>query len=370
MTLPRPGRQAPLLVDQLQSPEPFVLDATWCGARVPAGLPAAPGPGPVGSVVLLSRRADAEFSDLQRRLALLGVPVIRLDADDLAGIQLSVHATGEIEWHGCRVVPTVAWVRLFDATAIVARAGALGALQRATWPELGRQIAALAPAAIGVPTIGLLEQHRAAAGLGVDIPRGVVTTNPAAAAAALTAPAVVVKALGRHFAEDPPGTLSGVFPQVIERTQAQSRQPPPRVPVMVQEYVPHDREIRIYLAGGSVRAFEVVKPSPDAIWRDPDAVSVRLADPPPSAAAAVGKLAAHWGLRYGAFDFLMNGASATFLEVNLDGGWRWFEARAGTRQVSDSVAMLVRDLHVAAGGSVRPGAAGGGSDLVGFLTTR
>ncbi|MFC0865877.1 LuxR C-terminal-related transcriptional regulator [Sphaerimonospora cavernae] len=208
---------------------------------------------------------------------------------------------------------------------------------------------------------GRLVQLDGAGRAGIRTPRTIVTTDPGAASAKLSSERIIVKALDRHFVETEPGTMEGIFPEIVDGAGAGSLAVRD-APVIVQEYVDHWAEIRVYYLDGEIRAFRVGKPSPEAIWRDAASVAVSPTSAPEPVAEAVHRLAGLWGLRYGAFDFLLTGDGPVFLEVNPDGDWRWFESKAGVDDVSISALSLVRTLHRQA---TRKGPAT--IDLAGFL---
>lgn len=331
----------PPLVDQLLGPDAYVL-------RLPAAAGPAVRTGDLEQVLLISRGADAEFDLLQRMLTGFGVAVTRLDTDRLGAVRVTVDAAGGIVLDGRALRPTVTWVRRLAGAVSVA--GPVDALSNNSWPVLVRQLEQCADAVLPGARVELPDQLRDAAQAGIRVPETVLTSDPAAAAAAMTGDRVVVKTLCAHFVEPSPGRLYGVFPQVLDRSATASR-PAPGLPVVVQRYVPHEAEYRVYYVGGTLLTFEVRKPRPATPWLDPAAVRVRAVLPPAPVAEAVECLAELWGLRYGAFDLLVDRAGPVFLECNPDGDWRWFETRARSRSVSAAVALLVRSLHLSAGGT-------------------
>ncbi|MET8161718.1 hypothetical protein ABZT47_35625 [Sphaerisporangium sp. NPDC005289] len=305
-------------------------------------------------VVLADRAGCGEFPLLQTLLCRLGVPSVRIDAEGVSALDLSFRLgggsltldDGSLTLDGRRVAPTVVWARHFSPRAMPRTGGPAAAMVRAdSWTALVRQLASLAPSSLPGGSPGHLEQLAGAARAGVRVPETVVTTDPAAVPARSAARRFVVKVVDEHFLETAPGLLLGVFPQVLEREEL-ARLPAPDFPVMVQEHVEHDAELRVYYLDGAVHAYAVDKPSPDSPWREEARVPVTPAAVPPAAAAAVRRLARLWGLAYGAFDLLLAGTEVVFLEVNVDGDWRWFESRAGGTAVSNAVALMIRKRHL------------------------
>ncbi|MFJ7157831.1 hypothetical protein ACIQUQ_23230 [Streptomyces sp. NPDC101118] len=371
-------------------------------------------------VLLLSRRGDREAGEVTALLRRIGVPVHRLDADGLAGVGAVVGPDGELTLGGRRLAPTVTWLRHFSLRSAPAGGpgsaggvpggrsgagpggakgggpggmgggpgggpgGAQGAgpggapvpgpgggaaagrmAYRDAWTALARQIALASPAAIGATDPGQLTQRARARALGLRTPRSLVTTDPSAAAALLPAPRYVLKVLDRHVVEPEPGRLAWYLPRVLDRGSLAAGLPglPPGTPLVLQEYVAHDTELRVYLAGQELHAFEVAKDDPRDIWDRPDAVGVRHVPAPPAVAAAARALADSWGLVYGAFDFLSDRGEPVFLEVNAHGDWHWFERKAGVDAVTRAAVRAVRDLHRNALGRARPRPV----DLLSFL---
>ncbi|XVQ85992.1 hypothetical protein ACQP2K_00700 [Microbispora siamensis] len=319
-------------------------------------------------VVLADRAGCAEFAVLQDTLHHLGVPSVRVDAESVAALRLSATVTGGaghdeaiggrtggvLDLDGRRIAPTVVWARHFSPRAMPASASAAQTLLRAeSWHAFVRQLCSLAPSSLPGNRPGRLEQLAGAAAAGIRVPRTVVTTAPAEAAAAMPGRRVVVKVVGEHFVETSPGLLTGVLPEIATRAEV-LRRPALDYPVIVQEHVEHDAELRVYHVAGAVHAYAVGKRAPDSPWREEAEVTVTPVAAPPAVTDAVRRLASLWGLTYGAFDLLLSAGEVVFLEVNTDGDWRWFEAKAGGRAVSTAAALAIRTLHLAALGNAGP----------------
>lgn len=315
----------------------------------------------------MSRRGDTEAAGLASVLRRIGVPCVRIDADGLDSLVLTVDAgSGTVAVSGSRFVPTVTWVRHFSPRAAPGPPGPAAAmLHRDSWAALALQLSTVSGAVVGGPCPGQLEQLARAAAAGVRTPRTLVTTDPAAAAEDLPCDRYVVKALDRHFVEPEPGVLAWFLPQVVERARLAEVSGFAGAPVVLQEHVPHDAELRVYVVGGETVAFDVAKEAPGDIWSHPERVGVRLVEPPAPVADAARALAGEWGLTYGAFDFLVDGREPVFLEVNGHGDWHWFERRAGVGAVGEAVARTVRDLHRSLVPEGGPGTRGVG--LLAFL---
>ncbi|MFB6519439.1 hypothetical protein [Streptomyces sp. NPDC056401] len=263
--------------------------------------------------------------------------------------------SGLLDVSGRRVRPAVVWVRHGSSCALMAQArpaGSMTPLRAESWSGFLRQVAATADAALPGGTVvgpGQLAQARR---LGVRTPRTVVTNDVPAGAREVGAPTLVVKTPDFRLFEPDRRNWKAVLPSVVGlEAVEQGLGPAPGVagerPVVVQEYVPHARELRVYHLDGGICAFEVRKPDPSSPMTDPDSVTVTRVDCPPPAAEAVRTLCTAWNLRYGAFDLLVSDTGeAVFLEANPDGDWLWFERKARWHGVSFMAAVMVRELFV------------------------
>jgi hypothetical protein len=321
-------------------------------------------------VLVLSRARDAELGEVTRLLRKLGIRCARVNADELAQVDLLVDPGRRlVRLAGQWLAPTVTWIRHFSPRAIEAPAAEVLAAEvlaepagrlfvQDSWHAAADSLADVSGVTIGSGRPGLLAQLRLAASCGVRVPQTFVTTDPAQAAGLMSSGRVVVKALHQHFVEAAPGRLTGVFPVVIEPgSLPDGAEPGP--PVIVQEYVEHQAELRVYYVAGQLHGFEISKRDPADLWLDSSRVAVtvvRLSQPVANAART---LATAFRLLYGAFDFLMCDGAPVFLEVNPDGDWRWIERKIGSAPVSEAAAQMLRDLHQArlpaAGAAGQPG---------------
>jgi hypothetical protein len=308
-----------------------------------------------GRVVLAGRSSrDPEFITVARILRRASIPFVRIDAEDIAGTPCAVDpAAGAVTWKGVTFVPTVTWIRHFSMRAgSTQQHGAAALLRSDSWEALVSQLSAVSRTTIGCGAPGQIQQLRDAAGLGIRIPRTIVTSDPKAVSGLLRTDHVVVKVLDLHYIEHKPGELSWFHPRVMPASRVHDYLGArfDDIPVVVQEYVRHDSELRLYLVGGHAFAFRVKKNSPSDIWVDPDGVSVAPAVPCPAALRASRQLAEKWNLSYGAYDFLLDENGPVFLEANAHGDWRWYERKASSDSVSTLAGRMVASLHRSATG--------------------
>lgn len=290
---------------------------------------------------------------------------MRINADELAATDLVIDPGRRAVRHDGRwIAPTVVWRRHFSARAIEGSADpAYDMFLRDSWRAVAGQLAALSPAAIGMQDPGVLDQMLVAQARQIAVPRTVVVTDPAAARDLLGDKCrLFVKAVDQHFVEASPGRLSGVFPIALDSLEPQSGPP-----VIVQEYVEHDTELRVYYVDGQVHGFGVGKEAAADPWLAADRVTVTHLELPASVVLAATMLAEGLSLRYGAFDFLLRGDTLIFLEVNPAGDWRWAELKAQAAPVTLAAARMLCDLHRRYCPSL---AAPGRFDLLSFLARR
>ena len=286
--------------------------------------------------------------------------MLRIDAEtaDSAGL-LADLASAAVRLHGRWVRPTVTWVRHFSVRAISDRRGGVHqAFLRDSWQAAVAQLAAVSAVTITAQVPGLLSQLALAAASGIRIPGTVVTSDPFLAGDLLPGSRVIIKALHSHFVEARPGLLSGVFPDVADLRLLQPARGRWRPPVVVQEFIEHQLELRIYYVHGVVIGFAVGKAEPADPWVRPEQVTAVQVEVPAAVAAATRSLATAMSIQYGAFDFLISDGEPVFLEVNLAGDWQWIESRTGTTPVTTAVVRMLRDLHLTADARARPAAGG------------
>ena len=319
------------------------------------------------AVLLVSRAGDAELDLVKRRLERAGLPVCRLDAETaaLAGLTIDL-GRRLVRIDGRWISPTVTWIRHFTHRAMPQGRSTLRRAYAAdSWQALADQLEVLSAATITYREPGLLAQLAIARDCGVAVPATVVTTRPAEAGALLPGSKVVIKALHRHFVEAKPGLLHGIFPEAVDRGEL--GRIPAGPPVVVQEHIDHDSEIRVYHVDGHIAgAFAITKSSAADPWLAPKLVTVRQVEPSDAVAAAARAVATAMSIDYGALDFLIAGSVPVFLEVNLAGDWRWLESKVRKAPVTAAVVAMLRSRHEQVAG--RAQARSTGASPVTFLS--
>jgi hypothetical protein len=299
---------------------------------------------PLDTLLVFTRAADMEISDLSLRMAALDLSLTRLDADRC--LDSSVRAdpkAGTLALNGTSYRPRLAWLRHFDLEAIpsaqppVSRAYAVNAWNACrSWATNSPSWSHLNP---GAHNLDRLSQIEVAQQHGFSVPHTALVTVPGDAVQVLgrsLGDIAVLKPVGHHFLEPTPGRLRGLFAQYIDVAKL-AELPPEPAPLLVQQYIASEYELRIFVVGSRYIGFRVYKACPSDVWKRPETVRVERASVPRGALARLRRLTAIWQLDIAAFDLLVTKGGCVFLEVNTDCDWLWFEQRADCDDVSTAV---------------------------------
>jgi hypothetical protein len=313
---------------------------------------------PQPCVLVLARSADMEMNELSIALAERGVRMARIDVDRCLDVSLTVYPDQPlIELDRWMLRPVLVWRRHFEPAALPVDKGTLfGAYVTDQWRSVADWIANRRDwAGVNSTQPDRLTQLTDAASFGLAIPRTVVTTRPARHRPG--GGTSIVKTAGRHLVEPTSGMQHGLFPQPID-PRLGGGEPEP-APVIVQQYLTSDHELRVFVVGEQVIAYRVDKQDPAQLWIDPDAVEVRRQDVQPGLCRTLLALTRYWRLDVVAFDLLIRDEGPVFLEANVHCDWRWFERRSGESIVSDAVATWVTARFEELRAAARSGAIGG-----------
>jgi hypothetical protein len=308
-------------------------------------------------VLVLTRSSDLEMDELSLRLAADGVPLVRLDSDLTAGAVCLEPGRAVVCVDGERFAPVASWRRYFSAESLPPSGDlVLDRYCQTQWTPWAAVVAGLRGVRTinrggGSPGLDRVSQLATAEAAGLEVPPTVVSNDLAAAARLLPgARDLVVKGLGAHCLETAPGHFHGLFPQLVARAEAAGMADIEPAPVMIQAYVESRRELRVFVIGRELVAFQVSKPTPDAFWRDPDSIRIEQAPVPRSLRLPLLELARRWRLDVAAFDVLdasprpntpAEPRDWVFLEVNVSCDWLVFERSARCAVVSERVSELV-----------------------------
>jgi hypothetical protein len=295
---------------------------------------------PSPCVLVLARSADMEMNELSIALAERGIRMARIDVDRCLDLALTIYTdTPLIELDRWLLRPLLVWRRHFELTAMPVDprtiSGAYALDQWGTvagWLTERTEWAHVNPAR-ATGHLNRLTQLSDAAAFGLRTPRTAVTTQPGRSRPG--GGQCIVKTAGRHLVEPRPGVQHGLFPRPLDTSRAGDV--PETAPVIVQQYLAADTELRVFVVGDKLIGYQVDKYDPAQLWVDPDNVAVQATEVPTALADRLLALARHWRLQVAAFDLLVVDGEHVFLEVNVNCDWRWFEHRAGSTDVSDAV---------------------------------
>ncbi|HEX4700712.1 MAG TPA: hypothetical protein VH352_01160 [Pseudonocardiaceae bacterium] len=301
---------------------------------------------PEPCVLVLARSADMEMNELSIALAERGVRMARIDIDRCLDLSLTVYPEAPlVELDRWVLRPLLVWRRHFELAALPVDPGTLyGAYVADQWRSVADWItnrgdwAQVNSLATGRRPDRLTQLSDAAA-FGLRVPRTVVTTRPARHRPG--GGTCIVKTSGRHLIEPSSGVQHGLFPRPLDPRRGGGSPEP--APVIVQQYLPSDHELRVFVVGERLIAYRVDKLDPAQLWVDPDAVDVHPVDIPTVLSDTLRALARFWRLDVAAFDLLMQDGQPVFLEVNINCDWRWFERRSADPAVSTAVASWVAE---------------------------
>jgi hypothetical protein len=287
---------------------------------------------PEPCVLVLARSADMEMNDLSIALAERGVRMARIDVDRCLDLSLTVYPDAPlVELDRWVLRPLLVWRRHFELSALpVDPATLYGAYVVDQWRSVADWVSNRSDWSrvnASARPLDRLTQLTDAAAFGIATPRTVVTTRPTRHRPG--GGACVVKAAGRHLVEPSPGVQHGLFPQPLDPRLGGGTPEP--APVIVQQYLPADHELRVFVVGDAVLGYRLA--------RRPE--QVRRVDVDTVLAGQVRALARYWRLDVVAFDLLVRSGTPVFLEARTNCDWRWFEHRAGDSAVSTAVAAWV-----------------------------
>lgn len=301
---------------------------------------------PVPCVLVLARAGDMEMNELSVALADHDIRMVRIDADRCPDSSMTVFTDAPlIEFDRWLVRPVLVWRRHFDITALpVDPTTVQGVYVREQWSSVANWLGCRSDwEQVNPPRardhLDRLTQLHDAAMFGLAVPRSTVTTMPGRSRPG--GGRCIVKTTGHHLLEPEPGAMHGLFPQPLDLRRAGEAKEP--APVLVQQFIDADHELRIFIVGDRLIAYRVRKLDPAQLWVDPEAVAVERAEVPGELAEKLLALSRYWRLHVAAFDMLVADGRYVFLEVNVNCDWLWFEHRAGCSAVSEAVHDWLRD---------------------------
>lgn len=210
-----------------------------------------------------------------------------------------------------------------------------GVAQSMPW---ARWVNPLHAAITGDGGLSKIRQVEVARGCGLDVPRSLFTSDPAAATAFV---ASVPEAIYKPFHPGPPDTTIHTL-SVARGTDFSGVR---AAPCIFQERIPKEADVRAVVVGEKVFACRIDSQSrarSKVDFRRDLSVGHEAVDLPPEVRARVLRVHRELGLEFGCCDLILaKDGRWVFLETNQAGQWLWIEQRAGL-QISETVASLLR----------------------------
>lgn len=186
-----------------------------------------------------------------------------------------------------------------------------------------------------------------AAQCGLDVPRTLITNDPAAVTtfvARLGKP-VVTKLIGSNIRVDQ-DSWQVAHTHLLTEQDLADLDGVRATAHLFQEWVDKAYEARVVAVDGQLFTVGIHAGSEAALvdWRaDYDALSYRVLDPPHEVAAGIRRFLAAFGLSYAAFDFVIRPDRRwVFLECNPGGQYGWLEGQTGLPITAAIAAALAR----------------------------
>jgi glutathione synthase/RimK-type ligase-like ATP-grasp enzyme len=301
-------------------------------------------------IVTHSKDNEAPLA-VARALESRGERIYRFNTDLFpTDLQLSLDEAG-----GGRLSGPAGVLDLSDVTAVWYRRNATGSRipedmdpqLRTPSMEESRRVVFGMMAALGVFQLDAIEvvrrsehkplQLKLARALGLEVPRTLMTNDPAAVRAfAANCPGGVVTKMMASFAVYEKGQEQVVFTTPLDAKQLEDLDGLELCPMTFQERVVKAMELRVTVVGDRVMAASIdsqALPKAREDWRREGVALIGAWKPytlPESIQARMLKLMDALGLNYGAFDFIVTPEGRhVFLEVNPSGEFMWLMKHPG-----------------------------------------
>jgi hypothetical protein len=192
------------------------------------------------------------------------------------------------------------------------------------------------------------KQLALAASLGFQIPRTLITNSPESFLEfyAQCEGGMVTKVLGNNVVYRDGEVVGAAFTHLVRRRDAANYRAIRYAPVILQEYVPKQVELRVTVVGSRVFAAEIHSQASRATrhdWRHYDHERATYAPHalPPAMEALCVRLVQALGLCFSAIDLVLTPeGDYVFLEINPNGQWGWIEALTDL-PIADAISELL-----------------------------
>lgn len=229
------------------------------------------------------------------------------------------------------------------------------ALFGALWALCGTWLDA--PDAVARASYKAAQLHWATRDPRLRVPPALITSNSTSAKTFTRGKGArhVIKALYRAIIETP-STAHFMYTSLVDADIRRRWTRIKHSPCIIQEYVARQYDVRLNVIGDRVFATKLdashIAATAADVRRVNDYKDIRYTalDVPAPIARACRDMSAHFGLRFGAFDFAVDGDGVWhFLELNPNGQWYWLEEMTGQPLAAAFAAEILRQIG---GGSV------------------
>ncbi|MDR6939530.1 hypothetical protein [Arcanobacterium hippocoleae] len=303
----------------------------------------------VNCIIVATSSDDSEISHLSLYLAKYGIRMLRFDSD-ITDNKISTILNGIIYTkQGEKLRPLLFWRRHFTCVDYLSSSG----MVKDRDVYIGSQSDALMEYISEVSSISInaksvcrsrMRQVEIASCVGMCTVQSVVVTNLLEAINIFGdgIKKYIVKPIGSHWIHWPPCSLKGIFPKIVLRDEIINAEEEP-VPVMVQPFIEHAYEIRVYLIGTDIIGYSVTgKSNADSLWDCGENLKIAPIDVGIELRKLIYDFQRKASIEFGAFDFLVTEeGDHIFLEVNLLGDWKYFEKSANDHRVTCAVTKYI-----------------------------
>lgn len=294
-------------------------------------------------VVIFTSSDDHEVSELSLNLAKKDIRLFRINSDDFKPSTIEyVTPSNEIVIGNEYLYPKLYWKRSFWLKShINSEVITYMETQMEAFSNLLFEISDVAVNR-QVSKTNCLSQLNIAKASGLNIPRTIITKKIQISINNMIPESwgteLVIKPIGSHWTQYPKGRLKGTFPVVMSRRQLKKNEDEP-VPIMIQEFIPHMHEIRVYMIDKQIIAYRVGgRNAAEELWTTTEKIYVEPFTLPIRIVKSLQLFKTRMKFDIGAVDLLIdNNFNYVFLEVNLSGDWHYYEKKSEDKRVSNAV---------------------------------
>lgn len=304
------------------------------------------------AMIVFTESEDREISELSLALAKSGVRLVRVNCDDDDPIVIrEIDNHGRIVTHHGMVFPKIVWTRRFwrysGLGKVVSRNENVLAYDQAE--ALRRLLEEACPQTINRRLTPQSKWHqlRVAESCGFDIPASILTGDFTGIEKRLGSRMIIVKSLNDHWVRPGDDTIYGAFPVVLSANELVERCIVERVPLIVQEYLDIEAEVRVFVVGDSIIAYRTGRRrTPGSVWFDDLPLNIETYRISQELKNKVRRFASKIGLDYGALDLACcRDGRLCFLECNgSQADWRYYEKNTGDSRVRCALVDYIERL--------------------------